>query len=218
MKQILHLLFGLGLLTYIALPSINTNPAFKKIGLQPLGHFPLHFQEHIKSELEEHYGSTVYLLPQQELPKSAFINVKSPRYRADSLLRYLKRIKADTLDYILGLTQFDISTTKRDHLGRVKRPESRYADWGVFGLGYKPGPAAVVSTFRLHRPPEQLLEERLLKISIHELGHNLGLAHCPNTECVMTDAVEKLSTIDGVAMELCEMCRKDLGLQDSYVP
>lgn len=218
MKQILQLLMGLGLLTYIVLPSLSFNPENKTIALVPLGTFPLHFQEHIQSELEEHYGSKVYLMAQQDLPKWAFINVKSPRYRADSLLLYLKALKPDSIDHVLGLTQVDISTTKRDHLGRVKRPESRYRDWGVFGLGYKPGPAAVVSTFRLHRQPQELLEERLLKICIHEAGHNFGLAHCPDKECIMTDAAERLSTIDGVAMELCENCRQELGLRDSYVP
>lgn len=218
MKNALHILLTLGLFTYILLPNTGIQPGLKKIGLVPLGDFPLHYQEHIQSEIEEHYGSTVYLLPQAELPASAFINVKSPRYRADSLLRYLKENKPDTLDHLLGLTQVDISTTKRDQHGRVKRPESRYRDWGVFGLGYRPGPTAIVSTFRLHRNPKELLEERLLKISIHEIGHNFGLAHCPNKQCVMTDAAERLSTIDGVAMEVCENCRRELGLQDSYVP
>ena len=35
---------------------------------------------------------------------------------------------------------------------------------------------------------EALVRERLWKVAIHELGHTLGLPHCPNNGCLMQDA------------------------------
>src|SRR3972149_4357003 len=62
----------------------------------------------------------------------------------------------------------------------------------VFGEAQVDGPAAVVSTARLRltydeRPaPAALLEARLVKECLHELGHTFGLVHCPDGACVMS--------------------------------
>src|SRR5579859_2838424 len=95
------------------------------------------------------------------------------RYRADSLIRYLGRFgSADTI--LLGLTNKDISTTK----GQIQ-------DWGIMGLGYCPGTACVVSTFRLS-PKDR--DSQFYKVAMHELGHTQGLPHCMDTTCFMRDA------------------------------
>ena len=57
-----------------------------------------------------------------------------------------------------------------------------------------------------HTSPE-IHFSRLKKVSIHEFGHNLGLPHCPNKRCVMTDAVENITTIDNANFDLCEKCK-----------
>ena len=53
------------------------------------------------------------------------------------------------------------------------------------GLGYQPGSACVVSTFRLSK---ENLAEHYFKVSIHELGHTQGLPHCAVNTCFMRDA------------------------------
>jgi archaemetzincin len=142
------------------------------------------------------------------LPKNAFVNNKSPRYRADSLLVYLNEIrKWEEADFAFGITAEDISTTKRDENGNIKKPVYKYADWGIMGLAYRPGRAAIVSTFRLGKRHPQYYT-RLEKVCIHELGHNLGLPHCPNKSCVMTDATESINTIDNCQASLCQSCEK----------
>ena len=113
----------------------------------------------------------------------------------------------------MAVTDFDISTTKRGKDGGVRKPESKYADWGVFGLGFRPGPTCVVSFFRLGSNQEVKLE-RAKKITLHELGHNLGLKHCVNKSCLMTDAVESISTIDNAKANLCEKCIALIGIAD----
>ena len=125
------------------------------------------------------------------------------------LLKYLKSIRPDSIDFMLGLTATDISTTKKDKLGRIKQPKSKYEDWGTFGLGYRPGSACVVSSYRLSKPNKTI--ERLQKVVVHELGHNLGLKHCTSKlNCVMDDAAETIRTVDAGHITLCDKCKNVL--------
>lgn len=61
----------------------------------------------------------------------------------------------------------------------------------VFGQSQLNGPAAIVSTYRLHNEfyglpaDEALLRERTVKEIVHELGHAFGLVHCRSQRCVM---------------------------------
>lgn len=106
------------------------------------------------------------------LPADAYVRARN-RYRADSAIRLLgKRHGQDTT--VIGITHYDISTAKGKH-----------QDWGVMGLGYCPGNACIVSTFRLKKAN---LPEQLSKVALHELGHTQGLKHCNIPHCLMRDA------------------------------
>jgi len=179
------------------------------IGIQPIGNVSYDKIEIIEHALYRIYHAPVIVLAPIRPPENAFVNLKSPRYRADKLIEYLKANKPDTVDYIMGITNYDISITKTDFFGRIKEPTDKYEDFGIFGLGYMPGVSCVVSCFRLGRDKSRL-QDRLAKICIHEFGHNRGLDHCENKTCAMTDAVEKISTIDSADLNLCEKCRKKI--------
>lgn len=180
------------------------------VGLQPLGKVQQHLLDSVVVELEKSGVFSCHILPMVEMPSETFVHIKSPRYRADKLLKYLKRTKPDSIDYVMGLTAFDISTTKKDNFGNTLEPKSKYEDWGVFGLGYKPGVASIVSVYRLNSKPA-FLTERLQKVCLHELGHNLGLAHCESkSNCVMSDAAESISTIDNESKNYCSSCSEEL--------
>ena len=85
----------------------------------------------------------------------------------------------------------------------------------VFGEAQLDGNCAVVSTARLNeefyglpgRP--EVMCERLLKESAHELGHTFGLRHCNDWRCVMSSShgVERL---DVKGSEFCATCSKPL--------
>ena len=166
----------------------------------------------ISKTIEDFYSIKTTILLQSDLPKSAFINIKSPRYRADSIIRIQNRNVPDSLDFIMGLTTKDVSVTKNEKDGSIKKPEWRYNDFGVMGLAYCPGKSSIISNFRLKNKDKKLELERFKKVVIHEFGHNLGLPHCKNTHCVMTSAAEKITTIDTEKMELCSKCKKQLKL------
>ncbi len=82
----------------------------------------------------------------------------------------------------------------------------------VYGEAQLDGPCAIVSTYRLRQeffglpPDEDLLQLRLLKEAVHELGHTLGLTHCQNYECPMA-ASHTVELIDLKGTKLCAGCR-----------
>lgn len=180
------------------------------LGLQPYNSFNPQLTDTLLGTIKKVYGFRVSKLSSIEIPPSSFTNQKYPRYRADKLIKILKDNKPDSLDFIMGLIGKDISTTKKDKNGETKKPVSKYQDWGIFGLGYRPGTSSIVSTHRFQYSEPEKIIDRLTKICTHELGHNLGLKHCPNKNCVMTDAAESIKTIDKVKLELCEKCSRKL--------
>ena len=178
----------------------------KNIGIQPLGQFDKSLIDTLQTTIKKVYNFKVSILKSKEIPKSTFINIKTPRYRADKILKILKAEKPDSINHVLGLISKDISTTKKDKWGNTKKPEKKYEDWGIFGLGYRPGASCVVSSYRYKNNKLKFID-RFKKICVHEIGHNLGLKHCPNEDCVMRDAAESIKTIDLVKLSLCNECR-----------
>ena len=134
----------------------------------------------------------IKILEPIDFPKNAFYQPRN-RYRADSIIKYL-RTKTPNNSVTLALTNKDISVTK----GKV-------ADFGVMGLGYRPGNACVASSFRLNTKNKN---EQFYKIAIHELGHTQGLKHCPDKTCFMRDAEGKNPTNE--EKDFCQNCKKVL--------
>ncbi|MGA2227649.1 MAG: archaemetzincin family Zn-dependent metalloprotease [Syntrophobacteraceae bacterium] len=85
----------------------------------------------------------------------------------------------------------------------------------VFGEARLNGRCALVSSYRLDNKfyglpaNPALLQERLLKESIHELGHSHGLLHCHNQECVMKSSTY-VEEIDFKSSRFCDKCRDKL--------
>ena len=134
----------------------------------------------------------IKILEPIDFPKNAYYQPRN-RYRADSIIKYL-RTKTPNNCVTLALTNKDISVTK----GKV-------ADFGVMGLGYRPGNACVASSFRLNAKNKN---EQFYKIAIHELGHTQGLKHCPDKTCFMRDAEGKNPTNE--EKDFCQNCKKVL--------
>ena len=83
----------------------------------------------------------------------------------------------------------------------------------VFGEAQLQGPTAVVSHFRLDNRyyglPENpnLLQERIVKEAVHELGHTYGLLHCPDSRCVMRSSTY-VEQIDLKNRQFCMTCAR----------
>ena len=170
------------------------------VGLYPLGTFDKELLKLLQGEVQFFYKIKVLVMEGSALPQKAFYSPRN-RYRADTLLDYLLQVRPKNIDYMVGLTEKDISCTN-----------GKYADWGVFGLGFMPGRSCVISTHRLHFGQKSLVhfQERISKVVIHELGHNFGLDHCTNPNCIMHDAEGTIKSVDHEKKALCAECKKIL--------
>lgn len=185
----------------------------KVVGIRPYRGISKSQSETISKAIADFYQIQTTILSEKDLPESAFINIKSPRYRADSIIKFQNRNFPKAVDYVLGITTKDVSVTKNNPDGTIKKPTWKYNDFGVMGLAYCPGNSAIVSTFRLKNKDKSLELERFKKVVLHEFGHNLGLPHCLDNHCMMTSASEKISTIDNEKMALCAACKKKIGMK-----
>ncbi|NJO00523.1 MAG: hypothetical protein HC880_01525 [Bacteroidia bacterium] len=201
----------------------NTFYGSPKICIQPFNGVDTAAVAEVKRSIKKYYGFEVKVLAPIALPESArttqiaafrYYRPSANRFRADTLIRHLRNVIPLGYDYILGITASDISCTKKRD-GKIKDPTWMYTDWGIFGLGFCPGRSCVVSTYRLGRDTydQEIIRNRLRKVANHELGHNLGLPHCPNPRCFMQDAMESMSTIDREPESLCGNCRAQIGLE-----
>jgi archaemetzincin len=146
-------------------------PASRVFVIQPFIGIPSLQVKAIYENLRKINPKTI-LSPAIPLSIAAFYSQRN-RYRADSIINYLNQF-ASTDTVIIALTNKDIGTTKGNR-----------TDWGIMGLGFQPGNACVVSTFRLQKGE---LSDQLFKLSLHELAHTQGLPHCKNKTCFMRDA------------------------------
>jgi archaemetzincin len=170
-----------------------------KVAIQPFGDFPQDITNEVQMAIDSMYDIESTILSPIKLPKLAYYQPRN-RYRADSLIRFLKQEKPNDYDKVLGLTTSDISTTK-----------DGYEDFGIMGLGFCPGESCVGSIYRVKRGAKnrQQIISRFRKVTVHELGHNFGLKHCTyDVKCLMQSAKGKATTIDKADEILCENCRR----------
>lgn len=95
-------------------------------------------------------------------------------------------------EWVLAITRADLFADGRDF---------------VFGEATQGGHWAVVSLARLRCPDPRLARSRLLKETLHELGHLAGLAHCGHhPRCVMRPSSD-VPEVDRKSARFCRSCR-----------
>ncbi|MES2616653.1 MAG: archaemetzincin [Bacteroidota bacterium] len=155
--------------------------------------------EHLKKKITAFYGCKVTIIQQLQTPSNCYIP-ENNRYSADSILKFLLHQKKEG-EVIQGLMETDICTAKNNN-----------PYWGVFGLGYCPGSSSVISTFRIEKKSnsKELLLRRMTNVSLHELGHNFGLAHCKDSTCLMKSAKGLIKNVSDPHPKLCDKCSREL--------
>jgi len=166
------------------------------IYIQPLGNVSPIYIEAVKKSVKSFYGYDCVVNKKKEVT-------------TDVLSKKRKRVDAAKLLAKYKSSQNTIILTERDicYFKDKNNPE-----WGIFGLGLRPGKTCVISTSRLRKNvSKQKTNERLEKVALHEIGHNLGLYHCTNNkECMMNDANGTIQQVDNEKVWFCEKCMKQI--------
>ena len=153
------------------------------------------------NELQNFYHYNVIVLSQDVIPNNIKLQT-SGKYNANKILKFLGE-KYGYLDgKIVGITNVNISTKRT--INNVT-----YNDWSILGFGAINGQSCIISTKNMITNHQ----DRLSKVTIHEVGHTLGLSHCDfDPKCLMNDAKGKASKVDSEDKVMCEQCRFKIGL------
>jgi len=167
----------------------------KKLHLLPVGAADARLLDWVRQALEEKFQVKGEILS-SALDVAFAIHAERQQYHSSEILAAMQRhVQRDTWK-LLGVTSHDLYI-----------PILTF----VFGEAQVGGTSAVVSYHRLKQQfyglPEDvdLLANRLLIESVHELGHTLRLTHCEDYRCAMA-ASHAVEWIDLKDSGYCESC------------
>lgn len=175
------------------MPCPEDRPAAALVRLMPLGPVDELSCQVVAGNLQALMDLTVDILPPRPVFPKAFMEARRQFDAVQIIKRMAERFPGPTLG--LGLTGSDLGT-----------PVLTY----VLGESQLGGRMAVVSTYRLTGAGAQRKLERLVKISLHEMAHVLGLGHCWQPQCVMRSP-RNVAQVDELPLAFCDTCRYEIG-------
>ncbi len=167
----------------------------KIISLMPVGRIDQALLEPLAEGLTRHLRVACSIQPNNLEPEFAF-NPQRRQYHSTEILKKILAGPSSQAWKVLGITEMDLYI-----------PVLTF----VFGEAQLTNGGAVVSTHRLRQEfygmaaDPDLLHERLLKESLHELGHTYGLRHCPDYTCVMSSS-NGVERVDLKSVDFCPNC------------
>mgnify|MGYP000479891533 CR=1 FL=1 len=125
------------------------------------------------------------------------------QYNSTSILQRLSETLPPEFIKVLGITNVDLFIPVLTH---------------VYGEAQLQGSASLISVYRLSENlcsehPQDHFQNRVIKESLHELGHCFNLRHCKDNSCIM-HYCRSTYDVDQKANRLCRYCR--VFLQDEF--
>jgi len=170
-----------------------------KIGVLPIGKVEKSVLQRIQEGTMRIFPNTTCRVVDEKMPlRETAFDEKRKQYRSHAILSEVQgcAIKNPDMTRVLGVVDADIFV-----------PELNF----VFGEAVCPGKAALISLWRLRpefygdAPDVELFSARVMKETVHELGHTLGLRHCSRPSCVMRFS-NGISDTDVKQSLFCDRC------------
>ena len=166
---------------------------------------PIHFTNdlllnHLKSELNNLFLPKISVIDLNLDIETAFSKERN-QYYSTQLIAEAVQLTRNIEGKILMLVEFDLFIPIFTYL------------YGEAQLG---GKHSIISICRLHeefytgKTDNKILLERTLKEVLHELGHNFGLIHCKDWDCVMHSSMG-IEEVDIKGKSYCKTCASTIG-------
>jgi archaemetzincin len=169
------------------------------INLVPLKFANSSFLYSIKKELSRRFKSDVNLLDINLNIDNSFSQERT-QYFSSQIISDLASVSGKLNGKVLGITEVDLYI-----------PVLTF----VFGEAQLDGKHSLVSVCRLHEEfysgesNDDLLYSRTMKEVLHELGHNFGLRHCIDWDCVMHSS-QGIEEVDIKGSTYCKVCVRSI--------
>jgi archaemetzincin len=166
------------------------------LGLVALGPIDPDILRSLRTTLAKFLLLPVRVLRPKPLPLQMY-HLTRHQYHSTQLLEFLTDDRETEAFRILGVTAKDLYI-----------PILTF----VFGEAQLNGKAAIISLFRPRGdaggtlPPRPVFLGRLIKLSLHELGHTFGLEHCREAGCLMGFS-SNLEKLDRKNIAFCDYCQ-----------
>ena len=170
-----------------------------KVGILQVGQVAPEVLAAVEEGLIKTFPDTVVSVIEEPLPVPAHaFDKKRNQYNSSLVLNEVRVYAAKTQGFhrVLGVVDADIFSTGLNY---------------VFGEAYTSGNAALISLWRLKpefykdKADSALYLLRARKEAVHEVGHTLGVRHCPRSLCVMHFSNSIFDT-DKKQSLLCDEC------------
>jgi archaemetzincin len=168
----------------------------KTLDLLPIGDFDERLLQKVAPALADAFHVPCHVMAARLDPQFAFHRERQ-QYHSSEILQAMQEHADQDGRRVLGIAGVDLYI-----------PILTF----VFGEAQMGGPCAVVSFHRLTQefyglPADpELLTARLIKESVHEVGHTLDLTHCEDYSCVMAPS-HAVEWIDLKETKLCRECQ-----------
>lgn len=150
-------------------------------------------------ELGKRFRSDVILFPLDLNIDNAYSQERN-QYFSSQIIADLTEKTKSVKGKVLAITEFDLYV-----------PVLTF----IFGEAQLNGKHSLVSVCRLHEEfysgmsNDNLLFERTIKEILHEIGHNFGLRHCVDWDCVMHSS-QGIEEVDIKGSSYCRSCVKSV--------
>ena len=176
------------------------------IRIVPIGYISENLLQEICKELQASINVRCKILPKIKYIDSTF-NALRRQYDAEKIINNIANTNEgkfiDKSMPTLAITENDIYYNGLNFVFSVEKPENL---------------CSVISTARLkpefynHKPNNTVLIDRIVKVSIHEIGHHLGLNHCRHVFRIMSSS-PSAKDIDNKRREFCKTCKIELTMK-----